>query len=88
MDENEIYPGARIVWTGNQNPWCAPGYNGVVLKVAHHDPDSFKIRWDRAVFTIAQRQYTAPKRYTWERRANLRREDDGLAGVPALVAVK
>lgn len=70
-----IEEGTRVSWAGNQNRWCAPGYNGTVLKVAHHDENSLKVLWDEREFGTL---------YTWERRANLKRKDDEA---PALVLV-
>lgn len=60
---NDIYIGARVIWAGKQHPWCAPGYNGTVLKVAQHDENRVKVLWDEREFGTL---------YTWERRANLR----------------
>lgn len=62
-----IESGARVRWAGVQDPRCAPGFKGVVLKIAYHDENSVKVLWDE--------RHT----YTWERRKNL--EYDSATGI-------
>jgi hypothetical protein len=59
-------PGQYVVWAGNQNPWCAPGYNGTVLAVAANDPGSIKVLWEERI-----EMFGKTNAYTWERHANL-----------------
>lgn len=56
--------GTRVAWAGNQDPWCAPGYNGTVASVAAHDENQIKVIWDE--------RHPWFGRYTFERRKNLR----------------
>lgn len=56
--------GDKVVWAGQQDPRCAPGFNGKVEKIAGKDPNSIRIFWDER------------GSYTWERRKNLRVADE------------
>lgn len=66
-----IEEGMKVLWNGVQDPRCAPGFNGVVIKISHHDENSLKVDWkERGT-------------YTWERRSNLKPAPDDES--PALV---
>lgn len=56
-------PPAQVRWAGQMHPNCRPGTTGTVLAVAHHDPNSIKVRWDD--------RHPALGIYTWERAKNL-----------------
>lgn len=80
-----MHPGARVKWVGDQSEWCAPGYTGTVLKVAHHDEDSLKIKWDEVLRPDGTvREWVAREAYTWERRANIEHADDDPAAALVL----
>lgn len=54
---------AKVRWSGKQNSLCRPGTTGTVVKVAHHDPSSIKVRWDDRPAALGV--------CTWEREKNL-----------------
>lgn len=53
----------KVRWAGKQHPNCRPGTTGTVVKAAHHDPHSIKVRWDDRPPALGV--------HTWEREKNL-----------------
>lgn len=67
--------GDRVKWVGIQDPRAAPGFHGVVERIAHHDEDSLRVLWDER------------GTYTWERRKNLAIDEDYEEGSGVLAKV-
>lgn len=62
--------GDRVKWAGNQNIWCAPGYNGTVVAVGQ-DPGQVAVHWDERDPNIVGGEYRGWGKVTRERRKNL-----------------
>lgn len=63
--------GNRVKWVGDQNPWCAPGYNGTVVSVSDQDPDQIAVSWDERDPDVVGGHYRGWGIITRERRKNL-----------------